>query len=115
MLLMGYQGDQANLEKALQLAEKARSLNFKSADVADTLSWAYFKNGKYAQALAIIENTFSVSPDSPTILFHMAAVLYKNGKVAEAKAAVRKSLESAEEFHERAKAELLLKEIVDAI
>ena len=111
-MLMDYQTDKGSLEKALELAEKARRLRPQSVEVADTLSWAYFKNGNYTKALTVVQDAFPAPPENPTMLFHRGAILYKNGKIAEAKESVLKSLESEEDFNGRQEAESLLENII---
>lgn len=111
-MLMDYQTDKSSMEKALELAEKARRLRPQSVEVADTLSWAYFKNENFTKALTIIEEAFPIPPENPTMLFHRGAILYKNGKIAEAKESVLRSLEGEEDFNGRKEAESLLENIV---
>lgn len=114
-MLMNHKDDQKSFERALALAQNAKKLKPDSADVADTLSWAYYRTGKHAQALNIIEETESVPPEDSSILYHRAAILFRNGKVAEARDAISKALGNNDEFNERAEAHLLLDEIANTI
>ncbi|MFQ6043204.1 MAG: tetratricopeptide repeat protein, partial [Candidatus Poribacteria bacterium] len=52
-----------NLEEAVKLAKQAVELVPESPVFLDTLAWAYLKTEQYADALAVFEKIFGMSPD----------------------------------------------------
>src|SRR5207237_10748132 len=53
------------LDKAYQLAQKARELQPENGLVADTLGWILYKRGNYQQALALLQESVSKMPENP--------------------------------------------------
>lgn len=81
------------LDKALELALKARDLLPKNPLIADTLGWIYYRKGDYDAALELIqegEKGIGAHPDSQ---YHLAKVQYARGSIGRAEAAFRKALE----------------------
>lgn len=65
-----------NVDRAYQLATKARELKPYDPNVADTLGWVYYKKGDYARALALLEEAAERTPDDPEIQFHLGMTHY---------------------------------------
>jgi tetratricopeptide (TPR) repeat protein len=68
---------ESNLDKAIELALKAVALAETNEDRAaflDTLGWAYFKQKKYTDALANLEEAHALAPDDAQIEAHLQAV-----------------------------------------
>ncbi len=55
-----------NLEKAIELARKATEFSPKSAPYYNTLSWLYYKTGKYNEAETAVLKAIELAPDNPT-------------------------------------------------
>jgi len=72
------------LEKAMRAVKQfADSENHL---LLDTLGWVYYRQGKFEQALIMLERSLKINPKaSPEIHYHYGAILWKNGNVAKAK------------------------------
>ena len=87
-----------NLDKAYELARKARDLQSQDAAVGDTLGWVLYKRGDYRQALTILQESAEKAADNPEIQFHLGMTAYMMGQTDMAKAALRKAASSDKEF-----------------
>ena len=87
-----------NLDKAYELARKARDLAGQDAAVADTLGWVLYKRGDYQQALPILQESAEKAADNPEIQFHLGMTAYMMGQTDLAKAALRKASGSDKDF-----------------
>src|SRR5262249_35255748 len=58
-----------NLDKAYDLARKARNLQAQDASVCDTLGWVLYKRGDYQEALPILQESAEKVPDNSEIQF----------------------------------------------
>ena len=54
-----------NLEKAIELAHKATQLSSESAPYHNTLSWLYYKTGRYNEAEISVLKAIELVPDNP--------------------------------------------------
>lgn len=98
-----------NLDEALKLSLMAKEEMPKSASVADTLGWVYFKKGSNRAALQLIEDAIKLEKDqnaervNPEILFHLASVQNSLGDKVAAKQALSEAIKLAgPSFAERA-------------
>ena len=82
----------ADLDRALALAEKARSLNPEAVVVLDTLGWLQYKRGEAEKAVSLLRQVQSRQPESAETNYHLGMALYKAGKLPEAKEKLAKSL-----------------------
>ena len=87
-----------NLDKAYELARKARDLQGEDASVGDTLGWVLYKRGEYQQALTILQESAEKAADNPEIQFHLGMTAYMMGQTDVAKAALRKAAGSDKDF-----------------
>src|SRR5205809_3061073 len=87
-----------NLDKAYELARKARDLQGQDAAVGDTLGWVLYKRGDYQQALTLLQESAEKAPDSPEIQFHRGMTAYMVGQTDLAKVALRKAADSDKDF-----------------
>ena len=87
-----------NLDKAYELARKARDLQGEDASVGDTLGWVLYKRGEYQQALTILQESAQKAADNPEIQFHLGMTAYMMGQTDVAKAALRKAAGSDKDF-----------------
>ena len=87
-----------NLDKAYELARKARDLQGEDAAVGDTLGWVLYKRGDYQQALPILQESAQKAADNPEIQFHLGMTAYMMGQTDVAKAALRKAAGSDKDF-----------------
>jgi tetratricopeptide (TPR) repeat protein len=81
-----------DLDRALALAEKARSLSPEALTVQDTLGWLYYKKGDAAKAVELLSRVQAKTPEAPIVNYHLGMALYKAGRLPEAKQSLSKSL-----------------------
>ena len=100
------------LDKAYDLAQRARALQPGDAAIADTLGWILYKRGDYKQALALLQESAQNLPNNPEIQFHLGMANYMMGRTEEAQTAFRQAVATAGDFpgREEAKRQLSLLE-----
>jgi tetratricopeptide (TPR) repeat protein len=81
-------------DEALQLLERAITLNPGDPATTDSLAWAQYKLGRYDEALANIRRAFAAFPD-PEVASHMGEILWAMGRREEALAVWERALEEA--------------------
>jgi tetratricopeptide (TPR) repeat protein len=101
-----------NLDKAYELAQKARDLQPTEASISDTLGWVLYKRGDYQQALTILRESAQKAPDNPEVQFHLGMASYMMGQTEAARAALQKAASTKIDFpaKEEAKQRLALLE-----
>ena len=67
--------------------------------------------GEFDRALGHLDRALYLSPDDPTLNYHIGMVLYKRGQIEAAKIKLKRALESNEPFEGQEKAEKTLAEI----
>ncbi len=87
-----------NLDKAYDLARKARELLGQDPSVGDTLGWVLYKRGDYQQALTILQESAQKAGDNPEIQFHLGMTAYMMGQTDLARVAFRKAASAAKDF-----------------
>ena len=80
-------------ERSVTLAERAAALAPDSGLVRDTLGWAYFRAGRFAEATAEIERALELGESDPVILEHLGDALEALGRTADAIEAWKHALE----------------------
>jgi tetratricopeptide (TPR) repeat protein len=100
-----------DINRAVTLAEKARTLKPEELTVQDTLGWLYLKQGNTAKSLELLKPVQSKAPDAAVINYHLGMALYKAGKPQEAKDSLKKALSRKEGFPGREEAERTLAKI----
>lgn len=96
MLLVTYKKDQADLDRAQQLA--ARFSGSPNPNFLDTYGWVLYKRGDAAAAVAALESASSKTPDSPTSLYHLGMAQALAGQNDAAKDSLSRSLKSGKSF-----------------
>lgn len=104
------------LDKAYELARKARELQPTDASVADTLGWIAYKRGDYSQALALLRESAEKLSDNPEVQFHLGMAYYMMGQTDAARQSLQRVANSPAEFpgKEESKRRLKLLEGTDA-
>jgi tetratricopeptide (TPR) repeat protein len=92
-----------DLNKAYDLARKAHDLQPQNASAGDTLGWVLYKRGDYQQAVSILQESAQAG-DNPEIQFHLGMAAYMMGQTELAKTALRKAVNSANEFEDKKEA-----------
>ncbi len=75
-----------NLPRALELIQKAVSLDPGNGAYLDSLGWAYFQLGKYDLAEKSLREAAEQNPDDATIEEHIGDLFEKKGEIAKARA-----------------------------
>ncbi len=101
-----------NLDKAYELASKARQLAEQNASVGDSLGWVLYKRGDYQQALPILQQSAQKAADNPVIQFHLGMTAYMMGQTDLARVALKKAASATKDFSgkEESKRRLVLLE-----
>ena len=86
------------LDKAYELAQKARSLNTTNPSVADTLGWILYKRGEYQQAVALLQEGASKLADNPEVQFHLGMAGYMMGQADLARVALERAAQADKDF-----------------
>lgn len=87
-----------DLNRAYDLARKARDLQPQDAAAADTLGWVLYKRGDYQQALSILQESAEKRPDSAEIQFHLGMTAYMMGQTDLARVAFKKAANATKDF-----------------
>ncbi len=86
------------LDKAYDLAKRARTLQPSDAALADTLGWILYKRGEYQQAVALLAESAAKIPNSPEIQFHLGMAHYMMGQTEAARVAFKQAASSTSDF-----------------
>ena len=73
-----------NIPEALGMLEKARALRPLDGYIIDSVGWAYFRLGRYADATKTLEDAILLVPGDPTINDHLGDAYWKVGRKLEA-------------------------------
>ena len=93
------------LDRALELATKARQLAPEDPSIADTLGWVYYKRGEHAKALPLLKEAGERAAASAEIQYHLGMASYMAGQTDVARAALQRALASPEQFSGRTEAQ----------
>ena len=74
-----------NLEKALGMIEKAVRLRPDDGYIVDSLGWAYFKLGRFDDAVAQLERAVELKANDTVINDHLGDAYWRAGRTLEAK------------------------------
>src|SRR5207247_8376661 len=78
-----------DVDKAYDLARKARDLQGQDPAVGDTFGWVLYKRGDYQQALPILQESAQKIPDNPEIQFHLGMTSYVKGQTDQDREAIQ--------------------------
>jgi tetratricopeptide (TPR) repeat protein len=87
-----------DLDKAYDLARKARDLQGNDPAIADTFGWILSRRGDYQQALPILQDSAAKIPDSPEVQFHLGMTAYMMGQTDLARVALQKAASATKDF-----------------
>ena len=73
------------LPEALSLLEKARALSPFDGYIVDSVGWAYYRLGRYADAAEALEQAVQLVPGDPTINAHLGDAYWRVGRKLEAR------------------------------
>ncbi len=99
-------GERLNqLDKAYELAQKARTLEPADGSIADTLGWILYKRGDYQQALALLRESATKLPGNPEVQFHLGMTNYMMGQVDAARSAFEEAGHATVDFPDKGEAQ----------
>ncbi|HUI66724.1 MAG TPA: tetratricopeptide repeat protein [Nitrospirota bacterium] len=104
-LLCEYGSGKQDLDRALALAEKARSLNPDNPTVLDTLGWVHYRKGDMQQAVELLKKAQDGSAGNPIINYHLGMAYNRLGNPEKAKQFLQTALVSKVAFPGRDEAE----------
>lgn len=87
-----------NLEAAVQLAQSAVQQMPESAEVNDTLGWAYYRKGLSSLALRPFRQSAAKDPANPVYQYHLGLALAQVGEGPKARQALQQALLLARDF-----------------
>jgi tetratricopeptide (TPR) repeat protein len=103
------------LDRAYELAQKARNLQQGDGTIADTLGWILYKRGDYQQALTLLQESASKLPEEPQVQFHLGMTNYMMGQVDAARAAFERAAYAAGDFPDKNEAQRRLAQLQGAV
>jgi len=74
-----------DLDRAYELAKKARELLPHNPFVADTFGWVLYKRHDYAHALALLQESMEKQPGNPDVHYHLGMAHYMLGEETNAR------------------------------
>uniref|UniRef100_A4WVE6 TPR repeat-containing protein n=1 Tax=Cereibacter sphaeroides (strain ATCC 17025 / ATH 2.4.3) TaxID=349102 RepID=A4WVE6_CERS5 len=81
-----------NLEEALSMIERAVAARPESGYIIDSLAWAYFRLGRYQDAVEPMEKASVLEPVDPIVTDHLGDVYWAVGRKLEARFQWRRAL-----------------------
>jgi|YNPMSStandDraft_1061717.scaffolds.fasta_scaffold38566_2 tetratricopeptide (TPR) repeat protein len=84
---------QANtrLDEAEAMANRALAQDANNPIYLDTLGWIYYRQGRYAQAVQVLEQAVQDAPQEPEIRYHLGMAYWRRGRLPEARVELRKA------------------------
>jgi tetratricopeptide (TPR) repeat protein len=73
-----------NLDQAVTMLEKARSLRPLDGYIADSVGWAYYKLGRYEEAAEVLEQAVQLAPGASEINDHLGDAYWMIGRKLDA-------------------------------
>lgn len=86
------------LDKAFEMAQRARELLPGEPHTADTLGWILHKRGQYPWALTLLAESAEKLPASPDVQFHLGMTHFMMGEEQPARAALERALNLSQDF-----------------
>jgi tetratricopeptide (TPR) repeat protein len=74
-----------NLDQGMQLIERAVAVKPDDGYIVDSLGWAHYMRGNYAEAVRYLERAVELRPDDPVLNDHLGDALWRVGREREAR------------------------------
>jgi tetratricopeptide (TPR) repeat protein len=103
------------LDRAYELAQKARNLAPDNGSIAGTLGWILYKRSDYQQALTLLQESASKLPENPEVQFRLGMTNYMIGQVDAARAAFERAAHATGDFPDKNEAKRRLAQLQGAI
>ncbi len=81
-----------HFKRALNMLRKATSIRPRDGYITDSLGWAYYRLGRYDQAVSWLERSATLIPNDPVINDHLGDAYWHVGRHVEAKFQWRRAL-----------------------
>lgn len=81
-----------NLDRALEMIKKAVELSPGDGYILDSLAWAYYRLGRYDEAVAPMEQAIGTMSSDPLVNDHLGDIYWKVGRHREAEIQWRRAL-----------------------
>jgi tetratricopeptide (TPR) repeat protein len=101
-----------HVERALRMVQAAVAAEPKNMAYRDSLGWAYYRLGRYAEAVAELKTAAAVDEPDGVILDHLGDAQYKAGDTAAAVASWKRAVEALEKAKDVDKAKVVAEKIV---
>lgn len=104
-----------NLKEGMELIEKAVALKPDDGYIVDSLGWAHFKQGNFADAVNYLERAVELKPADPVLNDHLGDALWRVGREREARYQWDQSLSLEPEPEDAAKTRNKIKNGLSAL
>jgi tetratricopeptide (TPR) repeat protein len=81
-----------SLPEAGRLLQRAATMEPRSGAIIDSLGWAYYRQGRFEQAVGMLERAISLEPRSAEIADHLGDAYWRTGREVEARLEWRKAI-----------------------
>ncbi len=92
-LLLDYRSDKASWTRALELAKTLQAAE--NPAVLDTLGWAHYRNGQYAEAVSVLERVVAKAAQFPIFHYHLGMAYVATGNKVGAKQELKRAVDEA--------------------
>jgi tetratricopeptide (TPR) repeat protein len=96
-----YSDNLGQLDKAYDLAKRAREVAPNVPNIADTLGWISYKKGDYGNALPLLQESAGKLSSAPNIQFHLGMAQYMLGADEPARVALQKAADATVDFPDK--------------
>ncbi len=110
VLLVDHKRDPASLQRAFALSRDFER-DAPHPFFIDTLGWVRFKMGQQEEAIRLMKQAVSKSPDMSVLNYHLGIACFQSGQRAEARTYLSRALKSSDPFEGRQEAEHVLAQI----
>lgn len=104
-----------NLDEALGMIERAVAKEPGSGYIIDSLAWAYYRLGRYAEAVEPMERASLLEPVDPIVTDHLGDVYWAVGRTREAEFQWQRALSYGPEEKDAARIRAKLEKGLDAV
>jgi tetratricopeptide (TPR) repeat protein len=112
-LLSEYGDGKKDLDRALVLAEKAKSLSPDNPAAFDTLGWIYYRRGEVPQAIEWLAKAQTGNAGNAIINYHLGMAYFRDGNTAKAKEYLQIALASKVAFPGKDEAQRVIARLSD--
>ena len=100
-----------NLDRAMQLAQTAKSKLPESPSVTDTLGWVYYKKGLFQQAVSTLREAVDKEPRATPFQYHLGLAYAKTGESKRARTVLEAALKQDPKAAQAEEARATLKQL----